>query len=150
MHEELIGDQKRIEIRLLGEFLISINDVRLSGLTANRHQALIAFLALRASQSVQRSEIAFQLWADSNEEQALTNLRKALHQIKQTVSDVNLILADIHTLQLNLSPTDRLDIADFNSFLHSAEQARRDGDTDAELASLENAVSLYQGDLLRH
>jgi DNA-binding SARP family transcriptional activator len=105
---------------------------------------------LRASQPVQRSEIAFQLWADSNEEQALTNLRKALHQIKQTVSDVNLILADIHTLQLTLSQHDRLDIADFNSSLDSAEQARRDGDPDAEQAAIEHAVSLYQGDLLPH
>src|SRR5512141_156508 len=113
MHENITGDQNNIEIRLLGDFIIWLNGNRLSGLTANRHQALIAYLALHASQPVQRAEIAFQLWADSNEEQALTNLRKALHQIKQTAAGVNLILADTHTLQLDLSQQDRLDITDF-------------------------------------
>lgn len=111
----------------------------------SRHQLLIAYLALRAPQAVQRSELAFKLWADSTEEQALTNLRKALHQLKQLG---DFIQTDSRTLQLNLSSDDRLDIADFTSALDSAERARSINDVDAELSALETATAFYRGDLL--
>jgi DNA-binding SARP family transcriptional activator len=137
-----------ITIRLLGEFFIQINGTKFSRLSANRHQALIAYLALHAPQAIQRSEVAFCLWADSNEEQALTNLRKALHQIKKNMPGRDLILSDTHTLQLNLQQGDRLDIMDFKSALDVAEQGRRANSIEAEQTELETAVSLYNGDLL--
>jgi DNA-binding SARP family transcriptional activator len=149
MPQNLIGELNLgIEIRLLGDFFIRINSVTFSKLNANRHQALIAYLALHAPQPVQRSEVAFHLWADSNEEQALTNLRKALHLIKQSMPESELILSDAHTLQLNLTQNDLLDILDFKSGLDVAEQARRTNDMEPEQTALETAVSLYQGDLL--
>lgn len=149
MPQDLIDrPNKGLEIRLLGEFLIRINGSRFSKLSANRYQVLIAFLALHAPPAVQRSEVAFNLWADSNEEQARTNLRKALHQIKQSMPEWGLILSDAHTLQLNLTQDDRLDIWDFKSALDVAEQYRRTNDMEAEQTALETAVSVYDGDLL--
>lgn len=128
-------------LHLLGGFHLYQGQL-LGGLNI-RHQLLIAYLALRAPQAIPRSEIAFKLWADSSEEQALTNLRKALHHLKQ-IGDF--IQADSHALQLNRDI--RLDIADFASALDSADRARRANDVDAELSALEAASAFYKGDLL--
>lgn len=138
----------KIEIRLLGEFSIRIDGSRTSSLNASRYQALLAYLALHAPQQVQRSEVAFQLWPDSNEEQALTNLRKVLFRIKQSLPDVGLIFSDQHTLRLNLTADGQLDVMDFKSALDLAEQARYANDAEEEQVALENALSVYQGDLL--
>jgi DNA-binding SARP family transcriptional activator/predicted ATPase len=130
-----------IEIRLLGKFSIRVNDHEIRSLNA-RQKGLIACLALHAPNPMHRSELAFKLWADSSEKQALTNLRKALHQIKQG----ELIKADSRTLQLN--PDIHLDLLDFTAALDTAERARRANDPKAEQTSLETTSALYQGDLL--
>ncbi|MEO7839631.1 MAG: BTAD domain-containing putative transcriptional regulator [Anaerolineales bacterium] len=114
----------------------------------SRHQALLAYLALHHPNPVSRSEIAFKLWADSSEEQALTNLRKALYHIKQTFTDGDFIQADARMLQLNPALNIQLDIADFTSALDSAERARRANDAETEQTSLETASVCYRGDLL--
>jgi len=107
-----------------------------------RHQLLLAYLALHATQAIPRSELAFKLWADSSEEQALTNLRKALYHLKQ-IGDF--IQTDAHTLQLNQKI--QLDITDFVAALDSAERARVDN-PQAEQTALETATAFYKGDLL--
>lgn len=113
-----------------------------------RHQLLIALLALRAPEPILRSEVAFKLWADSSEEQALTNLRKTLHQLKQILSSEELIQSDSRTLQFNPLLNLQIDVTEFTSALDSAERARRANDADAELSALETASAFYKGDLL--
>ena len=133
-------------LHLLGGFHLYHGQL-LGGLNI-RHQLLIALLALRAPKPSLRSEVAFKLWADSSEEQALTNLRKTLHQLKQILSIGEIIQSDSRTLQLNPSLNLQIDIADFTSALDSAERARRADDADAELSALETASAFYKGDLL--
>lgn len=89
-----------IGIRLFGRFSIHVNEIEISGLNS-RHQALLAYLAIHHPKPVPRPELAFILWADSNEEQALTNLRKALYHIRQKLNNGEVIQIDSHTLQLN-------------------------------------------------
>lgn len=114
----------------------------------SRQQALLAYLALRHPAPVSRAELAFKLWADSNEEQALTNLRKTLYHIKQNFPDGEIVQADARTLQL--TPGVQLDLADFTAALDSAERARRARDAEAEQTALETAAAFYRGDLLPH
>jgi DNA-binding SARP family transcriptional activator/tetratricopeptide (TPR) repeat protein len=137
------------EICFFGEFAIQNAGVEINGLGA-RHQSLIAYLALRTPSPVQRSEIAFHLWMDSREAQALTNLRKALHQIRNILQNGDLIRADSHSLRLNLSNDDRIDVLEFRAQFDIAEQARANNDMDVEQAALEVISSLYKGDLLQN
>ena len=130
----------KLSLKLLGGF--DIHDELNS-----RHQALLAYLALLYPRPVLRSEIAFKLWPDSSEEQALTNLRKALHHLKQIFPGGDFIQIDAHTIQLNPALDLQIDIAEFNSALDSAERARRANDADVEQASLETAAACYRGDL---
>lgn len=101
-----------ISLRFFGGFQLS---ERLN----QRHQALLAYIALRHPQPILRSELAFAIWAESSEEQALTNLRKALHTIKQ-LFDEELIQAEGRTLRFNTALDIQIDIADFTSALNSA------------------------------
>ncbi|MDQ3007080.1 MAG: AAA family ATPase, partial [Chloroflexota bacterium] len=114
----------------------------------SRNQALLAYLALRHPKPVPRSEIAFKLWPDSSEEQALTNLRKALHHLKQISPGGDLIQIDARTIQLNTALDFQIDIAEFISALDSAERTRHANDAAAEQALLETAAAFYRGDLL--
>ncbi len=135
------------ELRLLGEFLIRNAGVEIKGLST-RHQSLIAYLVLRAPSPVPRSEIAFNLWVDSKESQALTNLRKALHQIKNILQNGDLIRTDSQSLQFNLSPDDKIDVLEFTAQHGIAEKARAINDVDAERTALETASDMYGKDLL--
>jgi DNA-binding SARP family transcriptional activator len=136
-----------IEIRLLGEFSAKSGGIEIKGLST-RHQSLIAFLALHPATAIQRSEAAFKLWMDSKEAQALTNLRKALHQIRNILPSGNFIKADTKTLQLILSQNDQFDVLAFLTQVDIAEQAQASNDRDAEQTALEAATVLYNGDLL--
>ena len=136
-----------IEIRLLGEFSAKSGGIEIKGLST-RHQSLIALLALHPATAIQRSEAAFKLWMDSKEAQALTNLRKSLHQIRNILPSGDFIRADTKTLQLILSQNDQFDVLAFLTQVDIAEQAQASDDRDAEQTALEAATVLYNGDLL--
>lgn len=113
-----------------------------------RQQALLAYLVLRHPRPASRAEAAFTLWPESSEEQALTNLRKALHHIKGNYPHGEIIQSDARTLQLNPDLDLQLDVAGFASALDSAERARRADNPLAEQTALETASAIYRGDLL--
>ena len=73
-----------LQLRLLGTF-----EVRLDGnpiaLTSTRAQTLLAYLALRHDTPQRRDRVAFQLWPDSTDRQARTNLRHVLHTLRAGV-----------------------------------------------------------------
>ncbi|HEU4892876.1 MAG TPA: hypothetical protein VFT47_15080 [Vicinamibacterales bacterium] len=72
-----------LRVELLGGFRV-LTDGRVSARPASaRQQQLIAFLALHArSAPVPRQRIAGSLWPDSSDTQALTNLRRELHHLR--------------------------------------------------------------------
>ncbi len=54
-------------------------------LASPRLQSLVAFLVVFRERPIARQRLAFVLWPDSSEPQARTNLRKALHQVRQAL-----------------------------------------------------------------
>jgi DNA-binding SARP family transcriptional activator len=48
-----------------------------------RQQQLVAYLVLHGRQAVPRQRVAGILWPDSTEGQALTNLRRELHHLRE-------------------------------------------------------------------
>src|SRR4029434_1851327 len=65
----------RLAIRLLGGVEVILDGRRLRAFNSLRLQRFLALTALRRDLQ-QRSRLAFELWPDSNERQARTNLRK--------------------------------------------------------------------------
>jgi DNA-binding SARP family transcriptional activator len=139
-----------LSIHLLGDFSLTIDDVPVATMNVHRLQSLLAYLLLHRDAPQDRSRLAFLLWPDSSEAQAHTNLRKLLHQLRQSFPNVDAFLcADKHMLQwLPEHAAWTLDLQQMEEALAQAEQAERDGDTIVLRRALEQVMSLYRGDLL--
>ena len=79
----------RLEVRLLGGVEIILDRRRLRAFNSLRLQRFLALIALRRDLQ-HRSRLAFELWPDSDERQARTNLRKLLHDFRHSLA--------VHTL----------------------------------------------------
>jgi DNA-binding SARP family transcriptional activator len=124
-----------IEIRLLGGLEIRRGVDRVPPLESARVESLLAYLALHRHAAPQRQRIAFTLWPDSTEAQALTNLRHVLHNLRRSLPEADqLIDARPRTLQWRPAVPVWLDIAEFDNAIAA-------GDLGA-------AAAVYAGDLL--
>src|ERR1700742_3148335 len=76
-----------LQVSLLGEQAIIDDATGTVRTRSSRGVALIAFLAVHAGSPQTRSRIAGLFWPDSTDAQALTNLRRELHQLRQLLGD---------------------------------------------------------------
>src|SRR5215813_7284633 len=76
----------RLEVRLLGAVEVILDGRRLGAFNSLRLQRFLALIALRRDLQ-HRSRLAFELWPDSGEHQARTNLRKLLHDFRHALPD---------------------------------------------------------------
>ncbi|MBV9230165.1 MAG: AAA family ATPase [Chloroflexi bacterium] len=138
-----------LHMRLLGEFRLIYNDEQVTSLNNIRLQSLLAYLVLHRDTSQQRQHLAFLFWPDTTEAQARNNLRQLLHQLRQAFPSVEQFLAaDTQTLHWHPVTSFLLDVAEFEQALTLADAAARRNDLAVLQTALEQADSLYRGDLL--
>ncbi len=135
-----------LDIRLFGGLRVACRGQPVAGLGSARQQALIAWLLLHADVPQTRRRIAFAFWPDSQERQALTNLRRELHHLRQILPNAGRYLEITpQTLHWRASALCRLDTAQFERALPGF---RADSGPGSQRANLEQAVALYRGELL--
>ena len=126
----------RLRVWLLGQFRLEYDGRRLACVRP-RCETLLAYLLLHPRPIHSRHHLAFLLWPDSTECQALTNLRHLLHDLRTTLPDADCyLLATQQSIEWCQDGV-YLDVADF-------QQCSR---PDADEADLEKALALYQEDL---
>ncbi len=76
----------RLQVRLLGTVEVILDGQRLRAFDSLRLQRFLALVSLQSAPQ-QRSRLAFELWPDSTEAQARTNLRKLLHEFRNSMPD---------------------------------------------------------------
>ncbi len=124
-----------LELRLLGHPTLLLEGKTIVGFSSLRMQRLLAALVLEPDTAVPRSRMAFQLWPESTEAQARTNLRKLLHELRQMLSGAGADLeVDQQRLRWRAAPSSWVDVIAFRDALER-------GDDDA-------AATTYAGDLL--
>ncbi len=141
----------QLHVHLLGDFRLSCGDVSVSTVNAPRLQSLLAYLVLHREAPQPRHHLAYCLWPDTTEAQARTNLRQLLHALKQALPEADqFVHADAQTLQWRADAPFRLDVAEFEDALTQADVAEQEQQRDAHASrkALEQAIALYQGDLL--
>ena len=75
-----------IHLELLGGFQVLLDGRALARQPSARQQQVVAYLLLHAHDApVQRQRVAAALWPDSTDAQALTNLRRELHLLREAV-----------------------------------------------------------------
>jgi DNA-binding SARP family transcriptional activator/predicted ATPase len=138
-----------LHLRLLGDFNLSYNDQQVTSLNTTRLRSLLTYLVLHRDVPQQRQHLAFLFWPDATEAQARNNLRQLLHQLRQAFPDVEHFLsADAHMLHWRTLTPCYLDVAAFEQTLSLADAATRQNDQYALQDALEQADSLYRGELL--
>ncbi|HEU0025982.1 MAG TPA: BTAD domain-containing putative transcriptional regulator [Ktedonobacterales bacterium] len=138
-----------LHIRLLGAFSLIYGDKPVAGVNTPRLQSLLAWLLTHNDAPQLRQRLAFLLWPNSSETQARNNLRQALHALRQALPDNGAFLyTDANVVQWRPDAPFTLDVAEFERALDRAEAAERLGDEAAMSATLEQALTLYQADLL--
>jgi DNA-binding SARP family transcriptional activator len=124
----------RLKVRLLGGVEVMLDGRRLRAFNSLRLQRFLAALALRRDLQ-HRSRLAFELWPDSDEGQARTNLRKLVHDFRHCLPDSGAFV-EIDNKVVRWIPTGPADV-DVLRF----REALAAGD-------LERAARAYSGDLL--
>jgi len=127
-----------LTIELFGQPTLLIGGKPLAPLRTRKGFSLLALLALRSGRDVERSWLAGTLWADSEEHQALYNLRRSLSDLRHVLGEeARCVTAPTpHTLRLAVESC-AVDVIEFDT-------AVRRGDSD----SLDRAITLYTGRLL--
>ncbi|MFK7602879.1 ATP-binding protein [Deinococcus sp. SM5_A1] len=116
----------------------------MTALRAPRQQALLAWLLLHAGAPQTRKQIAFALWSDSDEAQALTNLRRELHHLRRGLPGCERYLeVSAQTLCWRRDSPYALDVQEFEEA--SGGLGSRTPPGTPELA---RAADLYTGELL--
>ena len=127
-----------MNLMLLGGFEARHADGQAIELPGQKDRALLAFLAMSGSVSHSRDRLAALLWGSGSDQQARDSLKHALTRLRQALQDVDPapINADRTTV--------RFDSAGMNVDALAFERLVEAGST----GSLEQATSLYRGDLL--
>ena len=127
-----------------------ITDDRPGGVQArsSRALALIAYLAVHAGAPHPRQLIAGLLWPESGDAQALTNLRRELHHLRQVLGDDQSLQVTARDLCWVDAPTCRVDVRVFDTERAAALAAACSGDDDAVTGHGGSAIAEYRGDLL--
>ena len=124
----------RLQVRLLGAVEIILDGRRLRAFNSLRLQRFLALIALRRD-AQHRSRLAFELWPDSDERQARTNLRKLLHDFRHSLPDIGeFVEIDKETLRWIPNGPTEVDVLRFRDAMAAGD--------------FELAARLYSGDLL--
>jgi len=136
-----------LHVSVLGEQAITDDE---AGVRAHSSHAvaLLAFLAAHAGAPQPRQRIAGMFWPDSTDAQALTNLRRELHYLRQVLGDERSLVVAPRDLCWRDSQTCRVDLRVFEGERQAALAAAAAGDDAGVLAHAAAAVAQYRGDLL--
>jgi DNA-binding SARP family transcriptional activator len=103
--------------------------------------ALLAYLAVEGQRPYRREALACLLWPDQPDGKARANLRRALSNLRQTISDQTAVPPHLHitrqTLQFNENSAAQIDVLAFEQYM-AAEN----------MESLAQAATLYDGRFL--
>ena len=115
---------------------------------SSRALALVAYLAVHAGVPHARQQIAGLLWPESGDAQALTNLRRELHHLRQVLGDDGSLLVTARDLCWVDAPTCHVDVRVFDTERTAALAAAGSGDDDVAIEHGASAIAQYRGDLL--
>ena len=130
----------RLRLELLGGFRVHTGGRSVTRAPGARQQQLVAYLVLHGRQAVPRQRVAGILWPDSTEAQALTNLRRELHHLREAWPELDSLIDTAPRTLAWRGETTAVDILTFEAAAIQGLQGNR--------AALDEASQLYAGDLL--
>jgi DNA-binding SARP family transcriptional activator len=136
-----------LRVCLLGEEAITDEATGAVRSRSWRTLALVAFLVVHAGTPQSRQHIAGLFWPDSSEQQALTNLRRELHHLRDVLRDEPSLEVTGKNLCWRDTATCRVDVRCFAADRAAAVGAAADDDV-AVLRYATSALDHYRGEFL--
>lgn len=147
----------QLRILCLGSFQATLDNEPLA-FDTDKSRALLAYLAIEGVQPQRRDQLAGLLWSDAPEERALHNLRQALSGLRKALhedSSTNpFLLIQRDTVQINLKSDFWLDVNSFEQGLTSVLRYYRSGpggdklESRLNLRQLQQVINLFRGPFL--
>ena len=145
----------RLALSLLGTFQASAGEQPITHFATDKVRALLAYLAVEADRPHRRDALAALLWPDWDDSGARSNLRLALHRLREAIDAAEPTLSDNlfgitrETVQVNAAAVD-VDVARFVALQETSEihPHRLLHLCPSCLEQLSEAVALYSGELL--
>ncbi len=135
-----------LRIVLLGEQAIVDDATGAARSRSARTLALAAFLTVHAGAPQTRQRIASLFWPDSTDAQALTNLRRELHNLRHALAGEPCLTVTARDLCWQDGGAVHVDLRVFCRERDAVRDAA--GDDEAVLAHADAALAVYRGDLL--
>ena len=140
---------ERWRFTLLGSLRAEMGGQTLTRFRTQKAAALIACLAHNLKRTHAREELVEQFWPDSDLEAGRSNLRTALASLRRQLEPPGVPAGTVlvtDRLSIHLNPAAvTVDSVEFEAALRAAERA---GDPAERIRLLQEAVHLYNGDLL--
>ncbi len=130
-----------LRVSLLGEQAITDDRTGQIRRPSSRAIALVAFLAWHAGSPQARQRIAGLFWPDSTDAQALTNLRRELHHLRDVLDDEPSLLVTPKDLCWRDTQTCRVDVRLFGVERTAALAAAAADDSEGVLAHAARAIA---------
>ncbi len=145
----------RLALSLLGPFQARVGERALVHFATDKVRALLAYLVVEADRPHRRDTLAALLWPEWDDSGARSNLRLALHRLRDTLDAAEPALSSAvigvtrETVQVNGAAVD-LDVARFVALLEMCElhPHRLLHLCPSCLSQLAEAAALYEGELL--
>jgi WD40 repeat protein/DNA-binding SARP family transcriptional activator len=143
-----------LSLALFGQFRATLDDHSSASFESDKVRGLLAYLAVESDRAHSRSALAGLLWPDYLEENARTNLRHTLHQLRHSIGDDTadppFLLITRQTIQFNTTTNVVIDAAQFAMLLsacarHVHQALER---CPSCLERLRQVVELYRGEFL--
>jgi len=139
----------RLLLKLLGGFEAKLEGDPVIGFTTNKVRLLLAYLVMEAKHPHRREALAGLLWPGYPERSARASLIHALSNLRKTLKDseseVPILVVEGETIQLNAESDVWLDVSAFKSRV-VGEKGGASGQ--GRIAELVEAVALYRGSFL--
>lgn len=143
-----------LRLTLLASFQLLVDDQPVRQFRSSKEQALLAYLAVEASQPHSREKLAGLLWPDRPETTARRNLSQTLLNLRKTLGDHQadppFFLVTSQTIQFNQVSDYSLDVTEFAALLSHTRQHQHEAidRCTACAAALQTTAALYQGRFL--
>jgi DNA-binding SARP family transcriptional activator/tetratricopeptide (TPR) repeat protein len=135
-----------LSIQLLGDQDLTSDGRSIWPRLGRRSVELIAYLVVHPDSPQPRHHVASRFWPDSSDAQALTNLRRELHQVRSILGPTNdVVTADARAIAWSPRDDDECDVTSFRCYVEQARVAQLDGDVNGLRQAAEAAVAAYRG-----
>ena len=137
-----------VRIHLLGRFEIICGDRHLRAEEWSRRKAAALLKYIAIHKRLVKDQAIDRFWSDSDLASGANNLYRTIHELRQTLdkslgSNTDKLIFDFEDAVLSLHNSVWVDVAEFERLC-----AKRNETQAERIESLEQAIALYQGDLL--